>query len=206
MPRVYDRMMAKTEAACLADWRAGVLADLDGEVLEIGAGTGHNLAHYTGAVARLVLSEPDPAMRVRLERRLAVDGVRAPLVEVLDAAADRLPFADASFDAVVSTLVLCSVPDQPATLAEIRRVLRPGGRLAYIEHVAATDRPDRERLQRRIEPVWRLFAGGCRLTRATGDAIVAAGFEPGAVTRESMRRTVPWVRPSVRGVARRGNA
>ncbi|MEJ7584387.1 MAG: class I SAM-dependent methyltransferase [Acidimicrobiales bacterium] len=124
-------------------------------------------------------------------------------VSVERASADALPFPDASFDTVVATLVLCSVPDQPAALAELRRVLRPGGALVFLEHVAAEDRPKRLRWQRRIEPVWKRLAGGCHLTRVTADAIVAAGFDlpDAALTRESARKTTPVVRPTVRGVA-----
>lgn len=193
--------MAATEEACLRGWRAELLAGVEGDVLEVGAGTGANLAHYGPLVRRLVLAEPDRHMRARLAALVAARPPGVP-VEVVDAPAERLPFADATFDAVVSTLVLCSVDDLPATLAELRRVLRPGGRLHFLEHVAATDRPGRLRWQRRLEPVWRRVAGGCRLTRTTGDAIAAAGFEVEDVTRESMRKALPVVRPTVRGRAR----
>jgi ubiquinone/menaquinone biosynthesis C-methylase UbiE len=203
LARVYDRWTARTEEACLRAWRAELLSGAAGDVLELGAGTGLNLAHYGPAVRRLVLAEPDRHMRARLAARLAASPPAAGAVEVVDAAAERLPFPDGSFDVVVSTLVLCSVGDQAAALAEARRVLRPGGELRFLEHVAATGRPERLRWQRRVEPVWRLVAGGCRLTRTTGDAIAAAGFEVGEVRRESIRKALPVVRPSVRGRARR---
>lgn len=195
---LYDRFMRGTEEAVLRRWRAELLAPLAGSVLELGAGTGANLPFYSPEVSRLVLSEPDRHFRRRLVRRLAEVGRAA---EVVDAPAERLPFPDASFDAVVSTLVLCSVPDLQRALAEARRVLRPGGRLVFLEHVAAEDRPGRLAWQRRLEPLWRRLAGNCHLTRRTADAIEAAGFRMDSCTRESLRKALPWTRPSVRGYA-----
>ena len=195
---LYDPFMRRTEEA-LGPWRAELLAPLRGRVLELGAGTGVNLAHYPAGLERLVLSEPDPHFRRRLRRRLA-EAARAD-GEVIAAPAERLPCADASFDAVVSTLVLCSVPDLHSALAEVRRVLRPGGALVFLEHVAAEDRPRRLGWQRRLEPLWRRLAGNCHLTRRTAQAIEAAGFELQSCTRESLRRALPFVRPSVRGWA-----
>jgi ubiquinone/menaquinone biosynthesis C-methylase UbiE len=200
---LYDRLMAGSEAACVRDWRAELLGGLSGRVLEIGAGTGLNLPHYSrAAVTELVLAEPDPAMRRRLDIKVVANGVKAT---VIDAPAEALPFEDRSFDAVVSTLVLCSVSDQRAALAEIARVLAPGGRLVFLEHVAAdATTPERLRRQRRVEPVWKHLAGGCHLTRATEQAIRDAGFtfevEP---TRESMEHAFTFVRPTVRGAATR---
>ena len=201
---IYDRLMAGSEDACVRDWRAELLGGLSGRVLEIGAGTGLNLPHYSRtAVTELVLAEPDPAMRRRLDIKAVAQGVRATIV---DAPAEALPFEDATFDAVVSTLVLCSVTDQRAALAEIARVLVPGGRLVFLEHVAAdaATTPERRRRQQRIEPVWRRVAGGCHLTRETEGAIRDAGFtfaeEP---TRESMRNAFTFVRATVRGTATR---
>jgi ubiquinone/menaquinone biosynthesis C-methylase UbiE len=196
---VYDYVMAGTEAACLRTWRAELLRDLTGHVLEVGAGTGHNVPHYPRSLERLVLSEPDPHMRRRLVRRLRVhDWGRA---EVLDASLDRLPLPDASFDVVVGTLVLCSVPRQDRALAEIRRVLRPDGRFVFLEHVAAEDRPWRLAWQRRVEPVWKRVSGNCHLTRRTADAIADAGLAITDLKRESMRKTWSLVRRTVRGVA-----
>ena len=196
---IYDRFMRGPEAAGLGAWRRDLLADLGGVVLEIGAGTGANLRLYPPAVRRIVLTEPDPAMRRRLLR--AARRARDSRVVVSGAPVERLPAADGSIDAVVSTLVLCSVPYLATALAEVRRVLRPGGALVFLEHVAA-ERPDRLAWQRRIEPLWSPLTGNCHLTRRTEQAIVAAGFVMERVTRESMRRALPWLRPSVRGVAR----
>lgn len=193
---LYDRMMKAVEDACLASWRADLLAPLSGAVLEIGAGTGANLAHYPDTIARLVLAEPDPVMRHRLSARAVAQGR-----EVIGADAESLPFADGAFDFVVSTLVLCSVQDPAAALAEMRRVLKPGGRLVFIEHVAATDNPGRLRWQKLLEPIWRPLMGNCHLTRRTAEAIRAAGFALDEVKRESVRKTIPIARPSVRGTA-----
>lgn len=199
MALAYDRFMRSSERACLDAWRHDLLAGLSGAVLEIGAGTGANLAHYPREVDRLVLTESDRFMRDRLERRVRESGRRG--VEVRDASADALPFADRSFDAVVSTLVLCSVPDVEATLAEVKRVLRPGGSFVYLEHVAAEDDASRLVWQRRIEPFWTRVAGNCHLTRRTGEAIRRAGFVVDTEARESMRKALPFVRPTVRGIA-----
>jgi ubiquinone/menaquinone biosynthesis C-methylase UbiE len=196
---IYDRFMRESEDACLAGWRRELLGNVEGRVLEIGAGTGANLAHYPPG-ARLTLAEPDGFMRTRLAARLATTQRTA---EIADAPAEALPWQDGSFDAVVSTLVLCSVADPAAALAEIHRVLRPGGALVFVEHVAAEDNPKRLRWQRWLEPLWRRIAGDCHLTRRTAALIAEAGFSFESLRRESIRKANPLTRPSVRGVARR---
>ncbi len=196
---VYDCTLARAERTCLGDWRRTLLALAHGDVLEIGAGTGANVAYYPSAVRRLVLAEPDASMRGRLKRKV---GERED-VTVIDATAEAIPLPDRAFDVVVSTLVLCSVDSPGRSLAEVWRLLRPGGCLLFLEHVAAEGRPGRLRWQRLLEPGWRFMAGNCHLTRRTEDAITEMGFALEDVQRESIRRVAGVVRPSIRGVARR---
>jgi len=198
---IYDPFMRGAEEACLAQWRTDLLAHAEGDVLEVGAGTGANLPLYPSGIRSLQLTEPDADMLTRLRRRMRVAPMRQ--VQAREAAVDALPFEEASFDTVVSTLVLCSVPDVSRALAEVRRVLRPGGRLLFLEHVAAEDRPARLVWQRRLEPIWTRISGNCHLTRRTGELIRQAGFAVEQETRESVRKALPIVRPSIRGVARR---
>jgi ubiquinone/menaquinone biosynthesis C-methylase UbiE len=194
MAAVYDGMMRGSEEACLAAWRKELLAELSGEVLEIGAGTGSTLGLYPKAVTRLVMCEPDPHMRKKLAAKIARG------IEVASYSIEDLPFQN-TFDAVVCSLVLCSVRDQKAALAQIRKVLKPGGRLVFLEHVAADGKPNRLKWQRRIEPVWKHLMGNCHLTRRTEAAIQAAGFRIEKIQRESMRKALPVCRPSIRGIA-----
>lgn len=197
--QVYEAGLRRTEVACLAEWRSALLSPLEGEVLEIGAGTGLNLAHYSPSVTRLVLTEPDPTMRGKLERRLRAHGRAA---EVLGCSAESIPLPDASFDAVVTTLVLCMVQRPADALLEVRRILRPGGKLVFLEHVAAVDEPRRLAWQHRVEPVWkRVIAPHCHLTRDTEQAIWRAGFRIVSCTRERMRKSMPLVEPTIRGIA-----
>lgn len=205
MAAVYDRITAASEAAGVAAWRGELLAGLSGPVIEIGAGTGHNLGHYPEAVEKLVLVEPDRFMRARLEEALATDQFWAgTTVEVSDASAEALPFEAASFDAAVVALVLCSVPSPEAALAEIARVLVPGGQLVFLEHVGAdpVERARRRKWQGRLEPIWKRAFGGCHLTRDTEAAIASAGFTIERLERASIRKSVPVCRPSIRGCAR----
>lgn len=199
----YDRVLAGAERAGLAADRAALLADATGHVLEIGPGTGANLAYLPPDASRVTLVEPSPAMRARLRTRIAAGtdahDVRPPL-EVLAASGDRLPVPDASVDTVVMTLVLCSVPDPAAVLAEVRRVLVPGGRLLLLEHVAAPD-ARRRRLQRALTPVWRRVAQGCHLDRDTRAALRAAGFDDADVAEHRIPGTGP-IGPALIGSAR----
>lgn len=193
----YDRFMARTEAVSLGAWRSELLGGLEGRVVEIGAGTGVNLPHYGDGLESLALCEPDGGMRRQLAARLPAEGVARVHAE----GAERLPAEDGSVDVVVSTLVLCTVPDPAAALAEARRVLRPGGRLVFLEHVAAPAGTPERRLQGWIDPVWRHLAGGCRLVRDTEATIRAAGFHIDALVHAPMKPAPRFVRPTVRGVA-----
>jgi ubiquinone/menaquinone biosynthesis C-methylase UbiE len=201
MAAVYDAFMRGSEEACLGEWRAELLRDLAGEVLEVGAGTGATLEHYPRSVTRLVLCEPDPHMRRKLQAKLVA--FEPQNAEVSDASLHALPFKPKTFDAVVCSLVLCSVESQAQALGQINRVLKKNGKLVFLEHVAAEDRPERLKWQRRIEPVWKHLAGNCHLTRRTEAAIGAAGFRIERIQRESIRKALPIVRPSIRGIARK---
>jgi len=163
---LYDPFLAFGERRGMRDRRAALLAGARGRVLEIGAGTGLNLPFYVAELDALVVSEPEEGMARRLESRRARE---RPDARVVRASADALPFADASFDVVVSTMVLCTVPDPEAAVAEVRRVLRPGGRLLYLEHVRG-DVP-LGRWQDRLARPWAAFAAGCRCDRPTHDLL-----------------------------------
>jgi len=169
--RVYERIAAGAERAGTAEHRQRLLAGLAGRVVEVGAGTGLNFRHYPEAVAEVIAVEPEAYLR-EASRAAAVEHGR---VRVVEGTADLLPLADGSADAAVVSLVLCSVPDQGGALAELHRVLRPGGELRFYEHVRASD-PRRARWQRRVDPLWTRLAGGCHLARDTEGAIRAAGF------------------------------
>jgi ubiquinone/menaquinone biosynthesis C-methylase UbiE len=193
---LYDRLLAPTERSWLGEQRRRLLAGASGEVLEVGGGTGVNLAYY-GEVDRLVVTEPEEPMRRRLEQR-ARSAARPVVVQ--DAPAEHLPYADSSFDTVVSTLVLCTVADPSAALAEIGRVLRPGGRLLFIEHVRGEGR--RGRVQERITPLWRVLAGGCHPDRDTVSAIRRQGLAVSELTSLQPPGLLEIVvRPVVVGVA-----
>jgi ubiquinone/menaquinone biosynthesis C-methylase UbiE len=192
----YDRMMGRVDDAGLREHRRTLLAGAQGRVLEIGAGTGTNLALYGASVTGLVAAEPEPQMAVRLERKAAAAGRS---VEVVRAPAEDLPFEDGSFDTAVSTLVLCGVPDQGRALGEIRRVLRPGGRLLFLEHVRGDD-PKTARMQDRMNWLNRLVVC-CDCNRDTLASISAAGFEVGEVRHDRLPKGPPFVRPTIVGAA-----
>lgn len=170
--RIYPWLSHMMECE-LGPHRRTLLAELTGQVIEIGAGNGLNFAHYPDTVTRVLAVEPEPRLR-----ELAVSqAARAPVpVEVVDGVADRLPAADAGFDAAVTSLVLCSVPDPATALAEIHRVLRPGGRLFFLEHVRA-DSTALATVQRVLDAtIWPLIAGGCHSHRDIAAAIRQTGF------------------------------
>jgi len=171
--RAFPAMSRALEAAGIAERRKDLLAGLAGNVIEVGAGTGPSFGYYPATVSRVLAVEPEP--RLRTAATAAARVIPVP-IEVADGVASALPAADASYDAAVVSLVLCSVPDQDAALAEIRRVLRPGGQLCFLEHVRA-DSAGLARMQRALEAtVWPRLFGGCHLSRDTAAAITRAGF------------------------------
>jgi ubiquinone/menaquinone biosynthesis C-methylase UbiE len=178
-------VMSRHEPAEIRRHRDELLAGLTGRVIEIGAGAGSNFAHYPPTVEEVIAVEPEPYLRAQARAAAATAGVR---VAVRDGVADRLPAEDASFDAAVACLVLCSVPDQTDALTEIRRVLRPAGEMRFYEHVRS-NRPALALTQRALDQVfWPHAFGGCHTARDTAAAIEAAGFEI-----QDQRRM--WVNP-----------
>jgi ubiquinone/menaquinone biosynthesis C-methylase UbiE len=194
---MYDRLLAGVEKAGLRERRARLLQAARGSVLEIGAGTGANLGLYGPRVAALTLTEPEAPMARRLAKRLREQSSSASLVE---AGAEELPLPDAQFDTVVSTLVLCTVPDPLRALREVWRVLKPGGQLLFIEHVRSDD-PQLAKWQDRLNGFNRIIAHGCNCNRATLDAIKQAGFTIGSLEKGELAKAPPFVRPVITGAA-----
>ncbi len=194
----YDRLFDRVDPLGGADHRRRLVEQATGEVLEIGAGTGRNLSLYRTAT-RVVALEPGPGMRTRANHAAQAAQVA---VEVIDGTAEHLPFSDAAFDTVVASLVLCTVSDLAQTLAEARRVLRPGGTLRFYQHVRAED-SRLARWQDRLERPWGWLAGGCHPNRDVMAAIAAAGFRMLELDRFDFQIMPPLVRPHVLGVAER---
>ena len=194
---LYDRGLKATEEAGLRQMRGEALAEAKGRTIELGAGTGANLGLYPEAVNELVLVEPDPHMLKQLRVKLAESGQDASLVQ---APAERLPFDDSSFDTAVFTLVLCTVPDPAAALAEVSRVLRPGGRVLFIEHVRSRD-AGLARWQDRLERPWRFIGDGCHCNRDTIATIESSPLTLEHLERDQLPKAPPLVRPLAKGSA-----
>ena len=195
--RFYDTVSKGSEDAGLRDERRKLLASAEGVTLEVGAGTGLNLEHYPEAVTRLVLAEPDEHMRRRLARRSQEVN---PAAEIVSAGVDGLPFPEATFDTAVVTFVLCSVPDQEAALRELTRVLKPAGRLLFLEHVRSDD-PGLAKWQDRVRPLYNLV--GCNPNRDTLAALEASELEVETVEHGEVPKAPKFERPLIVGSARR---
>jgi SAM-dependent methyltransferase len=221
--RFYDRALKATEENGLGAMRAELLAGARGRVIEVGAGTGVNVDLYGPTIEDLTLVEPDPHMAARLRERLEAgegahggatggeaaseapagavpDAVAHVPKHLVEAPAEALPFDDGTFDTAVATLVLCTIPDPLAAIAELARVLKPGGRLLFIEHVRADD-ADRARRQDRLEKPWRFMADGCYCNRDTEANLRASTFEIETIEYGKMPKAMPIVRPLIRGTA-----
>ncbi|MGI8624047.1 MAG: class I SAM-dependent methyltransferase [Solirubrobacteraceae bacterium] len=182
--RLYHHVLRRAEGPSVARCRKQLVEGLGGTVLEVGAGDGANFPHYSSAVGEVIAIEPEPYLRARAGEAAA----KVPAdVRVVGGDGDHLPAADGSVDAVVYALVLCSVPDQARALAEVRRVLRPGGELRLLEHVRAEHRVARRAQQVADATFWPRCFGGCHLTRDTLTAVRNAGFDTSRVHRFVLR-------------------
>jgi len=194
---LYDPLLWVGERTGMAKRRRDLLSEANGRVLELGAGTGLNLPYYPDEIEELTLTEPAAPMLPKLERRLRKtdrDG------QLMVASAEELPFDDDSFDTVISTLVLCTVDDPRRAIKETARVLRPGGKLLFLEHVRAED-AGLARWQDRLERPWRFLGDGCHCNRDTVATIEASPLTLDRVERGELPKAPPLVRPLVRGSA-----
>lgn len=194
----YDRIMAGVERSVLGAHREALVGRASGRVLEIGGGTGANLPYYRDGITELVITEPEEPMARRLEHKLAASTLQALVTR---APAEKLPFADASFDFAVSTLVLCTVDDPAKSLAEIRRLLKPDGTLLFLEHVRSDD-PGLARWQDRLHGVQVRVGHGCHCNRDTLASIEQSGFTVSELQHDRMLKAPPIVRPLIVGIAR----
>jgi ubiquinone/menaquinone biosynthesis C-methylase UbiE len=194
----YDRAFEATEEAGLREMRRDLLRQARGRVLELGSGTGLNLELYPReGLDCLTLTEPDPHMFKQLRARAQKV---CPGADLMQAGAEALPFDDDSYDTVVVTLVLCTVPDQPAALREISRVLKPDGQLLFLEHVRSPH-SDLAKWQDRLEKPWQFLGDGCHCNRDTEAELKAAGFELSGVEHPELPKAPPIVRPMASGRA-----
>jgi len=198
---LYDHFMTTVERSCLKEWRHELLEQVSGEVLEIGAGTGANLEFYPETVTRLVLTEPDQHMRQFLQKNTHHSKLKD--IHIANETAEDLDADDESFDFVVTALVCCSFADLEAALLEIRRVLKPGGSLLFMEHVAADDGTGRRYWQNLVNPIWRKVMGNCHLNREIEGAMISVGFNIRQIKRESMRTIIAPLLPTIRGCAQK---
>jgi ubiquinone/menaquinone biosynthesis C-methylase UbiE len=195
----YDTVMKGAEKSTFGAHREALLKRVHGRVLEIGGGTGANLPFYGAGVEEVVITEPEEPMARRLERKLPKHSLNA---RVVHAPAEALPFEDESFDFAVSTLVLCTVNDPPRALEEVRRVLKPGGQLVFLEHVRSGD-PKLARWQDRLQPLQFRVGHGCHCNRRTLDNVTQAGFTVSELEHDTVKKAPPILRPLIAGAAER---
>jgi ubiquinone/menaquinone biosynthesis C-methylase UbiE len=193
----YDTFQATIERNFMGQLRDDLLSGATGRVVEIGSGTGVNLEHYPRSIDELVCTEPEEPMAKRLRRKAGASGLN---VSVVHAPAEELPFEDDSFDTAVATLVLCTVEDPARSLRELARVLRPGGRLIFIEHVRAQE-AGLAKWQDRLHPLWVRFGHGCHCNRPTLETIEASPLRVETHRRGRIPKAPPIVRPLLTGVA-----
>lgn len=201
MAKVYDSFMRKAEKKYFSKWRSGLLKNLSGSVLEVGAGTGVNNFYYPSIISKLTLTEPDPNMFKILRKRAKQRNDLT--VEIHRARVEKLPFPDNSFDFVVCTFLLCSVIAPQDSLSEIFRVLKSGGKYVFLEHVANTENNRAYKWQKRIEPIWKFVGGNCHMTRDTAYEIDTSGFKILDLYTEYMTGAASIINPFIRGVAQK---
>jgi ubiquinone/menaquinone biosynthesis C-methylase UbiE len=199
--RWYPWVCGISERAGQREVRRDLIAGAKGRTLEIGAGSGLNLPHYTSAVGELVVSEPSPHMHRHLRELLDNDPPPVSSWELVQCGAEELPFDDASFDTVVGAYVFCTIPDPDAALAELARVLKPGGQYIFLEHVHAGEGTVLGRIQDAIEIPHTYIAAGCHPNRRMDELLERSPLRIERLVRGSMPRAVPTVRPTVRGSA-----
>jgi len=197
----YPKVVGVSERAGQAETRRRLFSEASGRTLEIGAGSGFNLPHYTDRVSELVVSEPSPHMREHLRDRLETDPPPVGSWQLADASAESLPFEDESFDTVTGGFIMCSIPDPAAALREIARVLKPGGRYVFLEHVHAGEGTLLGHVQDAIEIPHRYIAAGCHPNRRTRELIEASPLDVERLERGRQPRSLPSVRPTIFGSA-----
>ncbi|MEV4442952.1 class I SAM-dependent methyltransferase [Streptomyces sp. NPDC049577] len=196
---MYDRFLNKFEQAGLSEKRAEMLAPAHGRTLELGAGTGLNLPHYPPAVTEMVITEPYPPMVAKLARKVGELGL-VQNVQLTVAPAEKVPFPDNSFDTVVAAMILCTVKDPTVVLAEIERVLKPGGQYLFLEHVRNPD-PKIARKQDFIQPGWFLFGNECHCNRPTVETLQASGLKVEELKRDKIPAAAQWIEAMIIGRA-----
>jgi SAM-dependent methyltransferase len=197
----YPRLIERSEKVGQRETRRRLISEATGATLGVGAGSGINLPHYTDRVTELVVTEPSPHMLAHLREALRQRRPPVGSVELVQASAQELPFADARFDTAVCTFVLCSVPDPSAALEEIARVLRPGGRLLFLEHVHAGEGTLLGRFQDLVEVPHRYVAAGCYPNRRTERLLGASSLAVQSLAHGNQPRSLPSVRPTIIGTA-----
>lgn len=197
----YPPLLELAERAGQRETRHELIARAHGRTLELGAGSGINLPHYTDAVSELVVTEPSPHMLEHIHRALGEASIPVTAVEVLAASADAVPFPDASFDTVVATFILCTTPDPGAVLQEIHRVLRPGGTYVFLEHVHAGEDTLLGRFQDLVELPHRYIAAGCHPNRRTERLLHDSPLDVAELVHGRQPRAPLTVRPTIRGLA-----
>jgi ubiquinone/menaquinone biosynthesis C-methylase UbiE len=199
----YPILCGISERAGQRETRRDLIGQASGRTLEVGAGSGINLPHYTAAVTELVVTEPSPHMRAHLRRKLESDPPPVGSWKLVECGGEDLPFDDASFDTITATYVHCTIPDPRRALAEFARVLRPGGRYLFLEHVHAGEDTTLGRFQDLVEIPHRYLAAGCHPNRRTEDLLADSTFEIERLEHGAQPRSFPTVRPTIIGSARR---